>query len=315
MDARQAAHTLEVIRTLMERTCQYQLLTARAGLAAGSLAGVGALLFLFLDPGNPVQFGAVWALVFAGSLLATFMGTVMRGRERGERVWSRQATTVLLTLAPSLFAALVLTVLLLPPRRAPVAAGRVDAVLRPGALATAAYAPRSIRWLGVAFLPLGGADAVAGAGLGRADDGPGFRPGPHQSWGRPADPGAAQGRRPPASLRSLGRAESRECIQATARRPRPGAARARPAGHRLGAGRGRGLTFTELRDALEMTDGNLSVHLQKLEEKGYVAIDKQFVGRRPQTSCQLTRTGRQAFTHYLDHLEAIVRQGRGQAPA
>jgi DNA-binding transcriptional ArsR family regulator len=75
------------------------------------------------------------------------------------------------------------------------------------------------------------------------------------------------------------------------------------------------LTFTELRDALEMTDGNLSVHLQKLEEKGYVAIDKQFVGRRPQTSCQLTRHGRQAFQRYLDHLEAIVQQGRGPARA
>ena len=72
------------------------------------------------------------------------------------------------------------------------------------------------------------------------------------------------------------------------------------------------LTFTELRDAVGMTDGNLSVHLQKLEEKGYVTIDKQFVGRRPQTSCQLTRGGRQAFTNYLDHLEAIVRQGRGR---
>ena len=72
------------------------------------------------------------------------------------------------------------------------------------------------------------------------------------------------------------------------------------------------LTFTELRDELGMTDGNLSVHLQKLEEKGYVTIDKQFVGRRPQTSCQLTRAGRQAFTNYLDHLEAIVQQGRGR---
>jgi DNA-binding transcriptional ArsR family regulator len=75
------------------------------------------------------------------------------------------------------------------------------------------------------------------------------------------------------------------------------------------------LTFTELRGALEMTDGNLSVHLQKLEEKGYVTIDKQFVGRRPQTSCQLTRQGRQAFQRYLDHLEALVQQGRGQARA
>ena len=72
------------------------------------------------------------------------------------------------------------------------------------------------------------------------------------------------------------------------------------------------LTFSELRDAVGMTDGNLSVHLQKLEEKGYLTIDKQFVGRRPQTSCQLTRDGRQAFSNYLDHLEAIVRQGRGR---
>jgi DNA-binding transcriptional ArsR family regulator len=75
------------------------------------------------------------------------------------------------------------------------------------------------------------------------------------------------------------------------------------------------LPFTELRDALEMTDGNLSVHLQKLEEKGYVAIDKQFVGRRPLTTCRLTRVGRQAFARHLDRLEAIVQKGRGQAPA
>ncbi len=75
------------------------------------------------------------------------------------------------------------------------------------------------------------------------------------------------------------------------------------------------LTFTELRDTLEMTVGNLSVHLQKLEEKGYVAIDKQFVGRKPQTRCRLTKAGRQALTRYLDHLEALVRQSRGQASA
>jgi len=71
------------------------------------------------------------------------------------------------------------------------------------------------------------------------------------------------------------------------------------------------LSFTEVRDALEMTDGNLSVHLQKLEERGYVAIDKQFVGRRPLTTCRLTKSGRQAFARYVDHLEAIVRETRG----
>src|ERR1700758_3092693 len=76
MDARQAAQTLEVIRTLMERTCQYQLLTARASLVAGSLAGAGALAFLVLNPQDPWQFGIIWALVFLGSLFATCLGTV-----------------------------------------------------------------------------------------------------------------------------------------------------------------------------------------------------------------------------------------------
>lgn len=75
------------------------------------------------------------------------------------------------------------------------------------------------------------------------------------------------------------------------------------------------LTFTELRDQLEMTDGNLSVHLQKMEDKGYVGIDKQFVGRRPQTTCRLSPLGRKAFARYLDHLESIIHQGRGKAGA
>src|SRR6516162_5221921 len=106
MDARQAARTLEVIRTLMERTCQYQLLTARTGLVAGSLAGTGALMFFVLDPENPWHFGCVWTIVFAGSLLAAAVGTILRRRELGERVWSRPARAVVLALAPSLLAAL-----------------------------------------------------------------------------------------------------------------------------------------------------------------------------------------------------------------
>ena len=78
------------------------------------------------------------------------------------------------------------------------------------------------------------------------------------------------------------------------------------------------LTFTELRDALEMTDGNLSVHLQKLEDRSYVTIDKQFVGRRPQTTCRLTKTGRRRFLDYLAVLERLVRdaaKAAGKQPA
>ena len=155
MDARQAARNLEVIRTLMERTCQYQLLTARAGLAAGTLAGAGALLFLGLDAANPVHFGAVWGSVFAGSLLATTISTILRGRERGERVWSRQARAVLLALTPSLFAALVLSVFFFAQGQHLWLPGVWMLCYGQAALATAAYAPAPIGWLGRIALLLG----------------------------------------------------------------------------------------------------------------------------------------------------------------
>src|SRR5947208_13704750 len=145
MDTRQAARTLEVIRTLMERTCQYQLLTARAGLAAGSLAGAGALLFQFLDAENPGHFGAVWALVFAGSLLATCIGTILRGRERGELVWSRPARAVVLALVPSLFAALVLSIFFFARGEQLWLPGVWRVGCGQGALAPAAYAAASTR--------------------------------------------------------------------------------------------------------------------------------------------------------------------------
>ncbi len=162
MDARQAAQTLEVIRTLMERTCQYQLLTARASLVAGSLAGAGALAFVWLDAANPWHFGAVWAVVFVGSLAATTLGTVLRGRASGERIWSRQARTVLLALAPALVAALALTVFFFAQGWHQWLPGVWMLCYAQGALATSAYAPTPIRWLGVAVLVLGGVTLALG---------------------------------------------------------------------------------------------------------------------------------------------------------
>jgi hypothetical protein len=159
MEPRQAAQTLEVIRTLMERTCQYQLLTARAGLAAGVLTVLGSLAFLYLDAADPVYFGVVWAIVFAGSLFATCLGTVLRGRASGERIWSRQARAVVLALTPSLLAGLVLTVLFfsLGSGMHLYLPGVWMLCYGQGALATSAYAPAPIRWLGMAILGLGAA--------------------------------------------------------------------------------------------------------------------------------------------------------------
>lgn len=68
------------------------------------------------------------------------------------------------------------------------------------------------------------------------------------------------------------------------------------------------LSFTELRDTLEMTDGNLTTHIRTLQEAGYVAIAKSYQNNRPLTTCSLTAAGRKAFTAYIDLLEEIVRQ-------
>lgn len=70
------------------------------------------------------------------------------------------------------------------------------------------------------------------------------------------------------------------------------------------------LSFVELKDALGLTDGNLSVHARRLEEAGYVACEKRFDGRVPKTEYRLTAKGRAALARYLDHMEALIRATR-----
>lgn len=66
------------------------------------------------------------------------------------------------------------------------------------------------------------------------------------------------------------------------------------------------IEFTLLRDRVKATDGNLSTHLRKLEDVGYVHIEKHFVDRKPRTDCSLTDAGRAAFRAYIEQLGQIV---------
>ncbi len=66
------------------------------------------------------------------------------------------------------------------------------------------------------------------------------------------------------------------------------------------------IEFTTLRDLLELTDGNLSIHLRKLEEAGYIHITKTFVGRKPRTYISLTPQGREAYEDYLTALHTLL---------
>src|SRR3954466_13501141 len=67
------------------------------------------------------------------------------------------------------------------------------------------------------------------------------------------------------------------------------------------------LSFTELKNLLATTDGNISVHARKLEEAGYLTCEKSFRGRTPLTEYAITTAGRKALGKYLDHMEALIK--------
>ena len=70
------------------------------------------------------------------------------------------------------------------------------------------------------------------------------------------------------------------------------------------------LSFTEIKDLLDTSDGNLSVHARRLEEAGYLSCTKSFADRVPHTEYRLTVAGRDALEKYLDHMEALIERVR-----
>lgn len=67
--------------------------------------------------------------------------------------------------------------------------------------------------------------------------------------------------------------------------------------------------FNALKARLQASDGNLSIHLRKLEEAGYITLDKSFRERKPLTRARLTERGREAYIAYLDTLRAVIGEG------
>ena len=70
------------------------------------------------------------------------------------------------------------------------------------------------------------------------------------------------------------------------------------------------LSFTEMRDALGMTDGNITTHIRTLQEEGYISVAKSYQNNRPLTTCSLTAAGRKAFKSYVDLLEQVLQQAK-----
>jgi DNA-binding transcriptional ArsR family regulator len=70
------------------------------------------------------------------------------------------------------------------------------------------------------------------------------------------------------------------------------------------------LTFNELKELFDVSDGNLGAHARKLEEAGYIACSKSFEARRPKSRYRITHVGRKALLRYLEHIEAVIKATR-----
>ncbi|WP_026899258.1 winged helix-turn-helix domain-containing protein [Daejeonella oryzae] len=73
------------------------------------------------------------------------------------------------------------------------------------------------------------------------------------------------------------------------------------------------IDFSSLKDVLKLTDGNLASHLRALEEANYLQVEKQFVGRKPNTTYHATDRGREAFKSHLDALEQLILNNRKES--
>jgi DNA-binding MarR family transcriptional regulator len=67
------------------------------------------------------------------------------------------------------------------------------------------------------------------------------------------------------------------------------------------------VNFNELKELIEVTDGNLASHLKTLEENGFVKVEKGFIGRKTNTTYKITKSGEKAFKNHLDALEKMIR--------
>jgi len=163
MQLEHAEHTLETIRTLMERSQRYEHISGYSGLVAGAVTILGSVVLqLHLLPvAYPANFVLVWSVVFALALASHLLLTFGRARKRAEPVWSRQARTVLLAVLPAFSVALVLTVVIGRLGRTDFLPALWLTLYGCGVLATSFFAPRSIAWLGGTCFALGASALLA----------------------------------------------------------------------------------------------------------------------------------------------------------
>jgi len=152
-----AEHTLETIRTLMERSQRYEHLSGYSGLVAGglTLAGCAALAGHWLPIPAGAAFAVVWTTVFVLAFTTNAVLTANRARRRSEPVWSRQARTVTLAVLPSFVTGVAISVPFWRTGQLQFLPAVWLTLYGCGALATSFFAPRSIAALGTTCLAFG----------------------------------------------------------------------------------------------------------------------------------------------------------------
>lgn len=70
------------------------------------------------------------------------------------------------------------------------------------------------------------------------------------------------------------------------------------------------VNFNFLKELLQVTDGNLASHMKPLEEAKYIKVTKSYIGKKPNTTYTLTKTGEKSFRNHLDALEAMIQQAK-----
>ena len=318
----EARENLRVIRQTMERSTKYSTLSGLSGVLIGLAAIAGVLvshaLLARAGAAHPLAredylpLGPVWLLVLALAVGIEFACNKRRAAHIGKRVGSPLGAHILVAALPSFFAAALLTLFFylhdLP--------SFVWAVwMLCYGLAICAVGLFSIRPVSLprrGLRPGRGGDTAAAGPRPPAHDGPRLRRLSHPV--RRPDGAEARMVNAMAVIQAgttvqAGYAavvESLEAIDETIHQK-----------VRLGimsALMARGETdFRFLKETLSVTDGNLSIHLSKLEEAGYVVSAKEFVRKKPHTTYAPTDAGRAAFHAYLGALERIV-QSAGQGP-
>lgn len=76
---------------------------------------------------------------------------------------------------------------------------------------------------------------------------------------------------------------------------------------------GQAMNFNNLKTLLDVTDGNLASHLKALEKAGYVEFEKSFIGRKTNTTYNVTKVGNEEFTIHIDALEALIKEQLGRS--